>query len=616
MDGSVNQISAIRWLSAIACLAVVSATRGANLPVVEANDNRTPAGTLANDTLRISLVVSMARWYPEGVDGPHVDVAAFSEEGKAPSIPGPLIRVPTGTTISATVRNDLSDSTIWVVGLKARPAKPDSVPVAPGKSGAFTFHTGAPGTYLYYARVGKIDRPGHEREQLSGAFVVDPPGQVPEDRILMINIWGDSVDAVNYDDAVAINGKSWPYTERIKANIGDSLRWRVINASIRAHPMHLHGFYFRIDSRGSFLSDSIYPEKRRRLEVTEHMVAGSTMMMTWSPDRPGNWLFHCHFATHVSESARLGFRARAGDHHDMHDADPMSHMAGLVIGINVTDSGGWYRPERLHPRKLRLYANERRVGKTYQMSYVLQRGSHPPAPDSVERAGQPIILEQNKPVDVTIINRTHAGTAVHWHGIELESFSDGVAGWSGADKTVAPMIAPNDSFVAHLIVPRTGTFIYHTHLNDIEQLTSGAYGPIVIMEPNKRFDPLTDHTITVGWWSSRRPARLVINGDSLPSPITMRYNKLQRIRFVNIGPAALVRIVLQRDTTAMKWRPVAKDGAALPADYQVIEVAKRALSTGETFDAEWTPPSRGRYNITIVANAEPRSRVVQPIRVQ
>jgi hypothetical protein len=96
----------------------------------------------------------------------------------------------------------------------------------------------------------------------------------------------------------------------------------------------------------------------------------------------------------------------------------------------------------------------------------------------------------------------------------------------------------------------------------------------------------------------------------------MRYNKTQRIRFVNIGPAGLVRISLDKDASSMKWRPVAKDGAALPADYQVLEPAKRGLSTGETFDAEWTPPARGRYTITIVFNPDPKSRVVQPIRVQ
>ena len=63
----------------------------------------------------------------------------------------------------------------------------------------------------------------------------------------MMNIWGDLLDSTTYRNALAINGRSWPYTERIEATVGDSVRWRVINATARPHPMHLHGFYFRID---------------------------------------------------------------------------------------------------------------------------------------------------------------------------------------------------------------------------------------------------------------------------------------------------------------------------------------------------------------------------------
>ena len=133
------------------------------------------------------------------------------------------------------------------------------------------------------------------------------------------------------------------------------------------------------------LADTLYPESRRRLEVTEHLFPRSSIMMTWAPDRPGTWLYHCHFTFHVSQGARLGYRELSGDHHDMHDADPMTHMAGLVMGINVTDTGRWFSPERAHPRKLRLYANEKRDGNQYQMSYVLQRGSRAPARYSVEK---------------------------------------------------------------------------------------------------------------------------------------------------------------------------------------------------------------------------------------
>ena len=418
----------------------------------------------------------------------------------------------------------------------------------------------------------------------------------------MINIWGEPLDSQTYDDGLAINGKSWPHTERYRVDVGDTLRWRVINASKRSHPMHLHGFYYRVDSKGSFLADSVVPPEKREHVVTRHMVAGSTMNITWSPNRPGNWLFHCHFTPHVDEGARLGYRPGHGDMH--HDPSPMKHMAGLVIGINVSDPRHAYHPSNgSATSRLRLYANERPATASSRLvtSYVLQRGATPPAPDSVEPPGQMLLLTQNEPTQVTIINRLHAPTSVHWHGIELESFNDGVAGWSGADKTLAPMIAPNDSFIARLVLPRAGTFIYHTHLNDIEQISSGAYGPIVVMEPGKKFDPATDHVFTIGWIGRQRPPdfHLAINGyDSIAPSVTFDYGKTHRMRIVNIGAAAMFNFILRRDTTVMTWRPVAKDGFDLPEPSRTIGRASRAISTGETFDAEWTPPAPGEYLLT------------------
>jgi FtsP/CotA-like multicopper oxidase with cupredoxin domain len=177
----------------------------ASLPVVNANDNRSPAGIVDRDTLQVRLVVKMARWYPEEADGPFIEAPVFSEDGKAPSIPGPLIRVPAGTTVVATVTNGLADSTLWVHGLVTRPATAnDSISIQPGTAHTFTFKAGAPGTYFYYAKAGTVR--GREREQLSGALVVDTPGARRDDRILMINIWGEPVDSQNYDNVVAING--------------------------------------------------------------------------------------------------------------------------------------------------------------------------------------------------------------------------------------------------------------------------------------------------------------------------------------------------------------------------------------------------------------------------
>jgi FtsP/CotA-like multicopper oxidase with cupredoxin domain len=206
------------------------------------NDNRVPAGVMRGDTLSLDLEVRMGLWRPESETGPAIEVAAFAEVGRAPQVPGPLIRVKTGTTIVARISNGLTDSTISIHGLMTRPtAAWDSVVLRPGESRVIRFVAGAPGTYLYRAMLGthSIDRRiSNEREQLAGAFVVDPAGGSPADRILVINIWGNRVDSTNwnnidYRNALTINGRSWPYTERFLATVGDTVRWRVINARSR-----------------------------------------------------------------------------------------------------------------------------------------------------------------------------------------------------------------------------------------------------------------------------------------------------------------------------------------------------------------------------------------------
>ena len=165
-----------------------------------------------------------------------------------------------------------------------------------------------------------------------------------------------------------------------------------------------------------------------------------------------------------------------------------------------------------------------------------------------------------------VINRLNEGTSVHWHGLELASYSDGVAGWSGSGAHVAPAIMPGDSFVAHLTLHRAGTFIYHTHLDDLVQLTSGLYGPIVVLEPGKRFDPATDHVYTVGWDGDSDPLiHFVVNGDTAAAPLVVAAGVPQRFRLVNIGMAARARFSLRRGSELASWRPVAKDGADLPA---------------------------------------------------
>jgi FtsP/CotA-like multicopper oxidase with cupredoxin domain len=569
------------------------------------NDNREPAGRLRAGVLTVRLDVVRAEWRPEADSGPGITVEAFAEAGKPPRIPGPLLRVPTGTTIVATVTNTLPDSTVTVFGLVARPADSTAragVAIPPGQSREVRFQAGAPGTYLYWGRVG-VQSDSVEREQLAGAFVVDSAGGPHRDRVFVMNIWGSPVDSVTFQNALAINGRSFPYNERVQATVGDTLRWRVINATGRGHPMHLHGFYFAIGAVGDPWGDTVYAPADRRMVVTETMRPGQTMDLAWTPDRDGNWLFHCHITFHVappfarftpSASADTGMASETMSH------DPRMHMAGLALGITVSPPRGYRAAARERPRALRLLVQEGRprLHAARALGYVLERGADP-ARDSVEIPGSVLVLTRGEPTDITVVNRLAEPTGVHWHGIELESYSDGVVGWSGSGDRLAPRIAPGDSFTARLTLPRAGTFMYHTHLNDLVQLTSGLYGAIVVLEPGRTLDPATDHVLVAGWDGAEGTPWIVVNGDSAPPPLTLAAGVTHRFRLVNIGSAGRLGFKLERAGASVTWRRVAKDGADLPPAQVREHAAQERLDVGETMDVVLAAPAPGSYRLTV-----------------
>jgi FtsP/CotA-like multicopper oxidase with cupredoxin domain len=170
------------------------------------------------------------------------------------------------------------------------------------------------------------------------------------------------------------------------------------------------------------------------------------------------------------------------------------------------------------------------------------------------------------------------------------------------------MIAPSDSFVARLTLARAGTFIYHTHLNDLEQLTSGLYGAIIVVEPGETFDSSRDPVFVAGWDGDAEPPRVLLNGDSTPPPIAWRLGARHRLRFVNIGPAGVMFPTITLGTDTVAWRALAKDGAALPVPQQVVGRASTILDVGETADFEFAPSKRGEYTLSFI-----RSKQVRPL---
>jgi FtsP/CotA-like multicopper oxidase with cupredoxin domain len=194
----------------------------------------------------------------------------------------------------------------------------------------------------------------------------------------------------------------------------------------------------------------------------------------------------------------------------------------------------------------------------------------------VRRPGSTFVLQQGQPTDIVVMNVTRRATAVHWHGPELESYYDGVAGWSGIGTTVAPIIAPGDSFVARITPPRAGTFIYHTHVDELTQLPAGLFGAFIVLpkgttqrDTTERLLFLTDDGVERG--SETGSAHSGREGNS--TTIVFHAGTTHRVRIISIGTEATYRVRLLSDSTPIMWRPVAKDGADLPATKAVSQPA-------------------------------------------
>ena len=576
----------------------------APLPVMKPNDNTTPAGKLENGVLDIQLDATTGVWYPEGPNGKSVQTAAFAEAGKAPTTPGPVVRVTLGTAVHATVHNSL-DKPLIVVGLGDNRGLRDTLRLAVGETREVRFTPTHAGTY-YYA--GQTDRGPfifrhHDDSQLNGALIVDEPGVTKKDRVFLISWWGvlDTLSPSGLKTfTMVINGLSWPHTERIQMTQGDSATWRWINLTGTNHPMHLHGFYYRVDAKGDGVTDKYFADDQRRMAITEIVGPEQTMQMAWSPTRPGNWIMHCHLAGHLSQNVALNTESGVAhkEMEGMHPSDRPHQMFGLVLGITVASNGQIAKapgPER----KIRVYLRSQpnQYGDKVGFGFVIAGSAEDRRGIKLAVPGTVLILEKDQPVAITVVNQSGIDNAsIHWHGIELQSYPDGVPGWSGSGKHVIPAIAPGDSLTVHFTPPRAGSFMYHSHFNEATQIGSGAYAPIIVLNKGEKFDPETDRILFISDGGvtvnviAGPPAPVLLNGKALPDQIELRAGTTYRFRLFNLKNEDIEQIaLLDENDKPITWKVVAKDGADLPPAQSTMQPASLVFGSGEIYDFVYTP---------------------------
>lgn len=218
-------------------------------------------------------------------------------------------------------------------------------------------------------------------------------------------------------------------------------------------------------------------------------------------------------------------------------------------------------------------------------------------------------------MEITVVNQLQQSTSIHWHGMELESYYDGVPGWGAQGNELTPVIKPGGSFVVRFTRPRAGTFMYHTHLNDEAQISGGLYGPLIVVESVKKFDATKDFTFMLSRAGRKGlEGPIFLNGASELPTLHWRAGQAYRLRLIDIANSNDGDFSLLGPDGLLRWRAIAKDGADLPLSQALVKEAQQELAPGEIYDFEYTPRGPGRLWLE-VANTGLNSKVVQPIEV-
>ncbi|MCO6478838.1 MAG: multicopper oxidase family protein, partial [Phaeodactylibacter sp.] len=200
---------------------------------------------------------------------------------------------------------------------------------------------------------------------------------------------------------------------------------------------------------------------------------------------------------------------------------------------------------------------------------------------------------------VHFTNNLSEPTLIHWHGIRLPAAMDGTDG-------VQHPVQPGESFEYRFIVPDAGTFWYHSHANETQQMERGLYGALIVEDPGdpvfdaERVLMIDDMKLTdkgeftrPGWAFPRLVERhdgregdtLLINGRT-DTVIGMHAGQLERWRFINAASARYFVLHL----SGKPFRIIGSDGGLLESAQTATEVL---ITPGERVDIVAGPFEEG-----------------------
>ncbi len=203
-------------------------------------------------------------------------------------------------------------------------------------------------------------------------------------------------------------------------------------------------------------------------------------------------------------------------------------------------------------------------------------------------------------VRVYVTNRLSAPTTVHWHGVYLPSGMDGVGGLNQR------AIGPGETFKYEWTFRQNGTFMYHSHHDEMTQMAMGLMGMIVVhpRRPPASHRVDRDFVMMLGEWKivpgTQRPDPnemsdfniLTMNARSFPGtePLVCKTGDRVRIRLGNLSAMDHHPIHLH----GYHFKIVATDGGRLPVSAQWPETTV-LVPTGSTRDVEFIADEPGDW---------------------
>jgi FtsP/CotA-like multicopper oxidase with cupredoxin domain len=190
--------------------------------------------------------------------------------------------------------------------------------------------------------------------------------------------------------------------------------------------------------------------------------------------------------------------------------------------------------------------------------------------------GPTLRFREGEKVRIYYRNDLDEASTVHWHGLIVPNSMDGVG------LLTQPAVMPGETFVYEFEVPTTpGTFMYHAHMNDMEQVSMGLSGAFIV-DPRDGGDGKydQDHIMLL----NNIAGHYLVNGKEFPNidPWLVRKGDLMRVRMINISPIELHPMHFHGHFT----KEIARDGTDVSDGSSARVENTVLLAPGQTIDVE------------------------------